>query len=141
MRLGNLTFPDMGNIEKRLAQIFRSERYRPDWRFRNESIGPVELQVGGSAKLFAPRPGFVWDLRRLTVSGIGTLTEIELYLNDTNPASLVAVLNGGLNQFEPGAIITYPGNELWVRNSTGGLIEIYANACAREAPVSCEWSF
>lgn len=141
MRLGNFNLPDATTIQQKLSQLLVSDRYRPDWRFRNESVGPIDLQVGGTAKLFAARPGFVWDVRRLTIAGISTIAEIELYLNDTNPASLIADISGGLNQFEPGAVVVYPGNELWVRNSTAGVIQIYANTCANERPLSCEWSF
>lgn len=140
-KLGNLTLPDSTDVMAKAAGLLRSDRYRPDYIYREERIGPLELDPGGSLRLFGPRQGFVWDLRRLTINGLQTPNGLRLYKGEPNPSGLLDIATGGLNQYHTGVIVVYPGNELWIENPNVVGLNIHINATLYEAPVNCEWTF
>lgn len=98
---------------------------------------------GPAAEFLGPAPGFLWDVRRLRITGLTTGDVVSIYLNDANPSSLIATtgdLAGGRLFTWAEQVILYPGDALRVVGS--GLTAtgtITAAGQVRELPVSLAW--
>lgn len=108
--------------------------------------GAVSIH-GNTGERLGPAPGFVWDVRRLRVNGLTGVDFASVYVNDNNPASLVASTNDAATVTGSGAlflwdrqVVLYPGDELEVSGT--GLVttgNINVNGEALELPIGQAW--
>lgn len=105
------------------------------------------LDIGGEATtgdLLGPDPGFVWDVRRVRITGLNTADVVSMYINDPNPSQLVADTSDVTKRlflFSEHVILT-PGDAL--RFVGTGLVAtgpVTISGQVREAPVSLAWRF
>lgn len=119
-------------------------------RFSGQAtIAGAAFQIGGSATdALGPPPGFLWDVRRLRVTGLNGSDVASVYINDVSPSSLVANTDdiatttggGGLFLWDRHVVLS-PGDQLLVvgsapLSSTG---TITVSGSVQELPVGLAW--
>ena len=123
------------------SQVSRGDRYR-----RFSAVGTVaadgvagSLVIGGAEAADAglgPAEGFVWDVRRLAVFGLGANDTVKLFVNDDGPSSGVHPSVSGFLPFDQAQLVMYPGDVLLVKGTgltaTGN---ITVTGQARELPM------
>lgn len=105
------------------------------------------LDIGGDSltgDLLGPDPGFVWDVRRIRITGLNTADVVSIFINDPNPSQLVADTSDVTKRlflFSEQLLLT-PGDAL--RFTGTGLVAtgpVTISGQVREAPVSLAWRF
>lgn len=110
------------------------------------SVATAAVSIGGATGLqeLGPLAGFVWDVRRLRITGLAANDVANVYINDANPAALVgstADLSTGSRVFLWNRqVVLYPGDTLLVTGSsliaTG---QITVSGQVLELPVGLAW--
>lgn len=105
--------------------------------------GAMDFGSEGSAgQILAPPPGFIWDVRRLRITGIAAADVANIYMGDANPSSLIATSGdiAGDCFLWSEQVILYPGDSLRIVGSglsaTG---TVTASGLVRELPMSLAW--
>lgn len=106
----------------------------------------VDFGSAGSAnELIGPQPGFVWDIRRLQISGLSAGDFVTIYQNDISPTSVVAVSLSGNNASRiwlwSQQVVVFPGETLRIVGTglNAATTQVTASGLVREAPVSLAW--
>lgn len=115
------------------------------------AVAAGAFSIGGEASTgdsLGPPPGFIWDVRRLRVSGMGGADVASVYINDASPSSLIAATTDNATQTGTGAIFLWdrqvvlqPGDNLRVVGTglvaTTGMVTL--NGQVQELPISQAW--
>jgi hypothetical protein len=145
----------MAEIRVHLGRQVEQEDIKARERFMlNKVISPLDIPPGvgtatsgnlliGSAELFGPRGGEVWDVRRVTVSGASTIatTDVTYLFKVGTPTTASAVGNNLITTFVPpatgvqppayqpglGAALLVPGQSLMLCSSLNGSGSVAAN--------------
>lgn len=137
MRIGNFNLPDF-LTKQDLQEALRRDRYRPDWRFRDITVGPISLGPGETKELFGPDTGFVWELKRIAV--VNSETPIELYKNVDAPGSYLITVERFFF-FPYGTCVLYAGTKVMAKNPEPvESTEFNITVMVAEVPAGCEWS-
>lgn len=108
-------------------------------------IANSAVEIGGPGRAddnLGPAPGFVWDVRRLRITGLATNDVAAVYVNDANPSSMIAStadVAGALFLFGE-QVILYPGDSLLVTGASlaaTGFITVSGQV--RELPMALAW--
>lgn len=126
-----------------MAEVTTGARYA---RFSAAGlIAGAALQIGGAERAddnLGPAPGFVWDVRRLRISGLADADVASVYVNDANPSSMVAStadVSGGLFLWGE-QVVLYPGDSLLVAGASltaTGYVTVSGQV--RELPMALAW--
>lgn len=107
----------------------------------------ASLTIGGPEDPFndlGPADGFVWDVRRLRITGHAPADTIGVYVGDMSASQLIATTKdviGSLFTFDKQAILQ-PGEQLVIGGqalTTGGGTYVTVSGQVRELPVSLAW--
>lgn len=104
----------------------------------------LDFGAGGpAAESLGPAPGFLWDVRRVRINGLSANDVVTVYINDSNPSSLVAStadIAGGRLFTWTETVILYPGDALrFVGSGLAATGPITASGQVRELPVALAW--
>lgn len=116
-------FLTRGELDTSLADFLKELKGKS--RLRRIKADPSNggnsgVMVAGAATFntgVGPEPGFVWSIRRLTLSTEGTGGTGGVFLNSTQPSDLVlpsVALPTSWYSISGGAFVVYPGETLWV---------------------------
>jgi hypothetical protein len=113
------------------------------------TIASAAVTIGGAGPTLqdiGPGPGFVWDVRRLHISGLVTADVAGVYINDASSASII----GATTDLPAAAIrsflwshqvVLYPGDNLLVANigalAATGTVTVTGQAL--ELPIGLAW--
>lgn len=107
------------------------------------AAGSMDFGSEGSAgQILAPPPGFIWDVRRLRITGLDAADVAKIHIGDANPSTLIATsadIAGDCFLWAE-QVILYPGDSLRIVGS--GLTAtgtITAAGMVRELPMSLAW--
>jgi hypothetical protein len=112
------------------------------------TVASSAISIGGSAggiEGLGPAPGFVWDVRRLHITGLATADIATVSINDSGPTSIVGTttdLPSSANRsfLWNRHVVLYPGDNLLVVGSglaaTGS---ITVSGQVLELPVGLAW--
>lgn len=105
------------------------------------------LDIGGHVgeSFLGPAPGFVWDVRRLRITGLGAADVVNVYVNDTGPTALVCstvdlgeVPTNRLFLFDR-QLVLYPGDTLKVTGTVAATGPVTISGQALELPIGLAW--
>jgi hypothetical protein len=128
------------------AEAIRGMRYT---RFSASAVVTAgAFVIDGNAERLGPEAGFVWDVRRLRIVGMGGADVATLYVNDPAPSQMIASTDDNATTTGTGALflwdkqlILQPGDNLVVTGtslvSTSGTVTV--NGQVLEVPVSQAW--
>lgn len=109
------------------------------------TIANAALDMGGSGpggQQLGPPPGFIWDVRRLRLTGLNSSDVVVVTINDDQPSSRIATTGDTTGKLFLWAeqVILYPGEVLRITGSSlAATGVITASGQARELPVSLAW--
>ncbi len=120
----------------------------------NARVANSAFAIDGSrsdGERLGPDAGFVWDVRRLRITGMAGADVASVYINDVSPTGLIASTSDNATQTGTGALylwdrqlILQPGDFLVVAGSgllatpTGSTVTI--NGQVQEIPISQLWA-
>lgn len=111
------------------------------------TVAATALSIGGAASTqeLGPAPGFVWDVRRLHITGLAVADVASVFINDSGPASLVATttdlpLAANRSFLWSKQVVLYPGDNLLVTGaSLAATGQITVSGQVLELPVNLAW--
>ena len=101
----------------------------------------VTLPAAGQTPI-GPRPGFTWDVKRLTVSNLGTNDVLKVYLNVVNDMNLIDIFTATKPTIYPGelGIILQDGDVLiFSGSSLSATGDVAVNGQVIEVPTTDVW--
>lgn len=126
------------------AELARGVKFVKFQASTNVVTGRWEL--GGNAAFNAnlgPRPGFMWSITRIAVSGNGfdpTSDDWEMYSDAVQPSKFILQNIGFGDQWDPGVIVlTGPEQLAFSGAGTGSGTDIHVSGGAIEVPVQQAW--
>jgi hypothetical protein len=109
-----------------------------------ESVSGGTVEMGGPERehhRLGPPQNYVWDVRRLRVTGLTGDDVVGIYVNEPSAATIIgttADVSGALFLFDRNVIL-YPGESLLVAGSSLDATRITVSGQARELPTSLAW--
>lgn len=118
-------------------------------RFSGSSaVASATVNLGGHVgqTFLGPNPGFVWDVRRLRISGLTAADVVNVYVNDNSVANLVQSTtdlgDSPTNRYFSWdrTVVLYPGDALKVYGtSIAATGTITVSGAALELPIGLAW--
>lgn len=114
----------------------------------NGTIAGSAITIGGangSMEPIGPPPGFIWDVRRLHISGLAAADIAGVYINDVSAAGIVATttdlpLAANRTFLWSGQVVLMAGENLLVTGtSLSATGQVTVSGQVLELPVSLAW--
>lgn len=111
------------------------EQYTTGLLSRSVSGNPLTIAAGGTAVVAGPDPGWIWEVRRISVFG----APVDIHFNDSNPSTYIDSCIVGVNTFGSKAVIVKSGSVLIAVNNGMSTVTVNVNLGISEVPVDQEW--
>lgn len=122
------------------AEVARGDRF-VRFAVEGDPAGGGNTLIGEYAHdRIGPREGFVWSLKRLSVTGYDPAADsLRLYAGSESDSATIIPKLDMFHAFADNAVVMYPGERLLIAGTVTGGSRIWVTGQARELPLALAW--